>query len=56
MREIEYIELIADNKFKEHIMPIFQKLEKYLDDKTESELIDVLSAVSNKGTDNTPRM
>ena len=27
--------------------------ESYLDDKTESELIDVLSAVSNKGTDNT---
>ena len=47
MREIEYIELIADNKFKEHIMPIFQKLEKYLDEKTEFsvDLLDEIRAL-----------
>ena len=49
MREIEYIELIADNKFKEHIMPIFQKLEKYLDDKTEFsvDLLDEIRVLLN---------
>ena len=49
MREIEYIELIADNKFKEHIMPIFQKLEKYLDVKTEFsvDLLDEIRALLN---------
>lgn len=49
MREIEYIELIADNKFKEHIMPIFQKLEIYLDDKTEFsvDLLDEIRALLN---------
>lgn len=35
MRETEYIELLADNKFKEHIIPIFDQLEKYVEPKTE---------------------
>ena len=49
MREIEYTELIADNKFKEHIIPIFNKLEKYVEHKTEysADLLNYIGALLN---------
>ena len=45
MKETEYIELLSDNKLKEHIVPLFMLLEKYVEYKTEYS-IDLLNEVN----------